>query len=141
MDIIEFTFENVRKRALIDFFTFLTDFQLINVNTSYKCDNFSDMVNLGEDGVINLFFHHVKINDIELTQPLFNIVIFSDEIQVNIQVEEENIMSMTLDKLKRIAENFSEKLMTKQYFCGLEPAIDKNTQFFSYISDGSLNWK
>ena len=149
-EIIEILFEDVQLEKLAELLmkvnssSILEDYQIssdgpeIEINLQYH-NILIDTINQSSDGSFYFNFSEFKLNGIELSIIGFQIYKYDNKYDLNLHLKQMEISQViTIFNLRSWTEILAGELKAKNYFCGHEPASDKETQFFSKESIGPL---
>lgn len=68
------------------------------------------------------------------------ILIYNDENELTLSFDFSEVNKIPLQNFIDFCKKMANALNTKFYYCGLEPAQDTSTQFFTYNGVGKINW-
>jgi hypothetical protein len=84
----------------------------------------------------------VKISDVVISGPTIRIVYYGSDVEINILFDSNEVVGYCGEKGTFVfyenVKKFAEKMGILIYYCGLEPATDENTRFFSPGGAGPL---
>ena len=155
-EIIEIVYENINELKL---FKFIEDLLINKELESFKGQRFDGGeldLNIDNEKEIRLFIEKFQIKEFEyifLVSKQSNDSLFKG---LNIWIQFDPIISgydlyfsfevsnlsffieHNLKKIKQISAELSKFLESRNYFCGLDPASDLETRFFTNQNDGPL---
>jgi hypothetical protein len=148
-EIIEIVFEGVQLKETVELlikklssstlknYAIATDSGEINLQSEEKLFN---SINQSSDGSFYFYFSDFSLKDILLSSVGFQIFKYENVYDLNLDIEEKDLRQKTSipDLLKRVA-SLAEELKTTNYYCGYEPAADKETRLFSGNTFGPLD--
>ncbi len=153
-EIIEILFENIEFNEASSFITDLS-FQgnIKNIQVSVD-DGFSledgnnNLLDIGSyfkkcsGGAIYINMENVQLNNKLLPKIGVQILKYTNIYDLCIDVGSQQLQELIpLESLQKWASNVSQRLRSESYYCGLEPASDEDTRFFSNGNFGPLEFK
>ena len=70
----------------------------------------------------------------------FLILIYNNENELTLSFDFNEVNKIPLQNFIDFCKKIANALNTKFYYCGLEPAHDTSTQFFTYNGIGKIKW-
>lgn len=148
-EVIEIVFERIQLEKIVELLIRMLSSSTLK---SYKISTDSSEINLqskeelfnsikqSSDGSFYFHFSDFSLKDILLSGVGFQILKYDNIYDLNLDIEEREIRqkTSTSDLQKRVA-SFAKELKTTNYYCGYEPAVDKETRLFSGSTLGPLN--
>ena len=119
--------------------------EILNVNSTiypnlskenYKNFRFDETQN----GYIYFQFKNSQIFDLKFEFFELYILIYNDENELTLSFDFNEANKIPLQNFIDFCKKMANALNTKFYYCGLEPAHDTNTQFFTYNGVGKIKW-
>ena len=119
--------------------------EILNVNSTiypnlskenYKNFRFDETQN----GYIYFQFKNSQIFDLKFEFFALYILIYNDENELTLSFDFNEVNKFPLQNFIDFCKKIANALNTKFYYCGLEPAHDTSTQFFTYNGVGKINW-
>lgn len=91
------------------------------------------------DGAIYFNFLNYQLDNILLAKVGYQILKYNNVYDLSLSIEEKEISQKTsILNLKYTVDKLAEKLKSKIFYCGYEPAIDEETRMFSSFEMGPL---
>lgn len=150
-EILEIAFENVQLRKFTNFLINVkSDSNLLNyqVVPEYplviqfnSSDELFNIINSFSDGVFNCNFSDFKLGKYAIDK--VSIQLLKDNLiyDASLYFEDEALKSMdSIKYFQHWAFKVAQVLGSKTYYCGLEPASDLETRFFTESIFGPLNF-
>lgn len=119
--------------------------EILNVNSTiypnlskenYKNFRFDETQN----GYIYFQFKNSQIFDLKFEFFALYILIYNDENELTLSFDFNEVNKFPLQNFIDFCKKIANALNTKFYYCGLEPAYDTSTQFFTYNGVGKIKW-
>ena len=119
--------------------------EILNVNSTiypnlskenYKNFRFDETQN----GYIYFQFKNSQIFDLKFEFFELYILIYNNENELTLSFDFNEVNKIPLQNFIDFCKKMANALNTKFYYCGLEPAHDTNTQFFTYNGVGKIKW-
>ena len=119
--------------------------EILNVNSTiypnlskenYKNFRFDETQN----GYIYFQFKNSQIFDLKFEFFELYILIYNNENELALSFDFNEVNKISLQNFIDFCKKMANALNTKFYYCGLEPAQDTSTQFFTYNGVGKINW-
>lgn len=119
--------------------------EILNVNSTiypnlskenYKNFRFDETQN----GYIYFQFKNSQIFDLKFEFFELYILIYNDENELTLSFDFNEVNKFPLQNFIDFCKKMANALNTKFYYCGLEPAHDTSTQFFTYNGVGKIKW-
>ena len=119
--------------------------EILNVNSTiypnlskenYKNFRFDETQN----GYIYFRFKNSQIFDLKFEFFELYILIYNNENELTLSFDFNEVNKIPLQNFIDFCKKIANALNTKFYYCGLEPAQDTSTQFFTYNGVGKINW-
>lgn len=119
--------------------------EILNVNSTiysnlskenYKNFRFDETQN----GYIYFQLKNSKIFDLKFEFFELYILIYNNENELTLSFDFNEVNKIPLQNFIDFCKKMANALNTKFYYCGLEPAQDTSTQFFTYNGVGKINW-
>lgn len=119
--------------------------EILNVNSTiypnlskenYKNFRFDETQN----GYIYFQFKNSQIFDLKFEFFELYILIYNDENELTLSFDFNEVNKFPLQNFIDFCKKIANALNTKFYYCGLEPAHDTSTQFFTYNGVGKIKW-
>ena len=150
-EIIELSYEDIKLDLLNNFLTKvkssakLLNYEMPKCNSESKIDfvNPSGLYNVIKNSLGGTFyfnFSDFNINGIELQLIGIQIYKYSDKYDLNIDFDDRSIRTLPIIYLQNWAGLIAKELDTKLFFCGIEPASDEETRFFTGAILGPLKF-
>ena len=149
MDIIELTFDKIEYGKGLKLIALCAKkWGIQNINSSVNSDDcmlpLEDLTisNLLDDstGTIYSTFNKIDFLKNDIFDLGINILKYGTESELNIHIEVEYIKKFSLLEITKVCRKIANFLQTNEYYCGFEPAIDEDTQFFSSSKIGPVPW-
>ena len=151
---IEILFENIEFNKVSNFITDLS-FQgsikniQVSVDDGFSLgDGNSNLLDIGSyfkkcsGGAIYINIENVQLDNKLLPKIGIQIYKYTKTYDLSIDVNSQQLQELILlDSLQKWASNVSQILRSKSYYCGLEPASDEDTRFFTNGNLGPLEFK
>lgn len=119
--------------------------EILNVNSTiypnlskenYKNFRFDETQN----GYIYFQFKNSQIFELKFEFFELYILIYNNENELTLSFDFNEVNKIPLQNFIDFCKKMANALNTKFYYCGLEPAQDTSTQFFTYNGVGKINW-
>ena len=119
--------------------------EILNVNSTiypnlskenYKNFRFYEIQN----GYIYFQLKNSKIFDLKFEFFELYVLIYNNENELTLSFDFNEVNKISLQNFIDFCKKMANALNTKFYYCGLEPAQDTSTQFFTYNGVGKINW-
>ena len=119
--------------------------EILNVNSTiypnlskenYKNFRFDETQN----GYIYFQLKNSKIFDLKFEFFELYILIYNNENELTLSFDFNEVNKIPLQNFIDFCKKIANALNTKFYYCGLEPAHDTSTQFFTYNGVGKIKW-
>ena len=119
--------------------------EILNVNSTiypnlskenYKNFRFDETQN----GYIYFQLKNSKIFDLKFEFFELYILIYNNENELTLSFDFNEVNKIPLQNFIDFCKKMANALNTKFYYCGLEPAQDTSTQFFTYNGVGKIKW-
>ena len=119
--------------------------EILNVNSTiysnlskenYKNFRFDETQN----GYIYFQLKNSKIFDLKFEFFELYILIYNNENELTWSFDFNEVNKIPLQNFIDFCQKMANALNTKFYYCGLEPAQDTSTQFFTYNGVGKIKW-
>lgn len=119
--------------------------EILNVNSTiypnlskenYKNFRFDETQN----GYIYFQLKNSKIFDLKFEFFELYVLIYNNENELTLSFDFNEVNKISLQNFIDFCKKMANALNTKFYYCGLEPAQDTSTQFFTYNGVGKINW-
>ena len=119
--------------------------EILNVNSTiypnlskenYKNFRFDETQN----GYIYFQFKNSQIFDLKFEFFELYILIYNNENELTLSFDFNEVNKIPLQNFIDFCKKMANALNTKFYYCGLEPAHDTSTQFFTYNGVGKIKW-
>jgi len=119
--------------------------EILNVNSTiypnlskenYKNFRFDEIQN----GYIYFQLKNSQIFDLKFEFFELYILIYNNENELALSFDFNEVNKISLQNFIDFCKKMANALNTKFYYCGLEPAQDTSTQFFTYNGVGKINW-
>lgn len=149
-EIIEIVIEKVQLEKTVELLlkmvssSTLKDYQVstdsseieINFQSHEKVFNEIDQ---SSDGSFYFNFLVFNFKDLLLSDVGLQIYKYNNDYDLNLHIDEKEISSKVLiSNLQKWVKSLAEELEAEDFFCGYEPAMDKETRFFSGSALGPL---
>ena len=147
MEILELLLDKVKLEDCLNLTKVLIENseEILNVNSTiypnlskenYKNFRFDETQN----GYIYFQFKNSQIFDLKFEFFELYILIYNDENELTLSFDFNEVNKIPLQNFIDFCKKMANALNTKFYYCGLEPAHDTNTQFFTYNGVGKIKW-
>jgi hypothetical protein len=149
-EIIEIVFESVQLDKVIEFMmkilssSTLKDYQISTNTSDIEIDLQSQEILFNSidqlsDGSFYFNFLNFKYSGVLLSEVGIQIYKYNNNYDLNIHVDEREVsQKISVLNLMSWAEVLAVQLKAQDYYCGYEPASDKETRFFSGSTLGLL---
>ncbi|EAT97561.2 hypothetical protein [Campylobacter concisus] len=147
MEILELLLDKVKLENCLNLTKVLIENseEILNVNSTiysnlskenYKNFRFDETQN----GYIYFQLKNSKIFDLKFEFFELYILIYNNENELTLSFDFNEVNKISLQNFIDFCKKMANALNTKFYYCGLEPAQDTSTQFFTYNGVGKINW-
>lgn len=147
MEILELLLDKVKLENCLNLTKVLIENseEILNVNSTiypnlskenYKNFRFDETQN----GYIYFQFKNSQIFDLKFEFFELYILIYNNENELTLSFDFNEANKIPLQNFIDFCKKMANALNTKFYYCGLEPAHDTSTQFFTYNGVGKINW-
>ena len=147
MEILELLLDKVKLENCLNLTKILIENseEILNVNSTiypnlskenYKNFRFDETQN----GYIYFQLKNSKIFDLKFEFFELYILIYNNENELTLSFDFNEVNKFPLQNFIDFCKKMANALNTKFYYCGLEPAQDTSTQFFTYNGVGKINW-
>ena len=147
MEILELLLDKVKLENCLNLTKVLIENseEILNVNSTiypnlskenYKNFRFDETQN----GYIYFQFKNSQIFDLKFEFFELYILIYNDENELTLSFDFNEVNKFPLQNFIDFCKKIANALNTKFYYCGLEPAHDTSTQFFTYNGVGKIKW-
>ena len=147
MEILELLLDKVKLENCLNLTKELIENseEILNVNSTiypnlskenYKNFRFDETQN----GYIYFQLKNSKIFDLKFEFFELYILIYNNENELTLSFDFNEVNKIPLQNFIDFCKKMANALNTKFYYCGLEPAQDTSTQFFTYNGVGKINW-
>lgn len=147
MEILELLLDKVKLENCLNLTKVLIENseEILNVNSTiypnlskenYKNFRFDETQN----GYIYFKLKNSKIFDLKFEFFELYILIYNNENELTLSFDFNEVNKIPLQNFIDFCKKMANALNTKFYYCGLEPAQDTSTQFFTYNGVGKINW-
>ena len=147
MEILELLLDKVKLENSLNLTKVLIENseEILNVNSTiypnlskenYKNFRFDETQN----GYIYFQLKNSKIFDLKFEFFELYILIYNNENELTLSFDFNEVNKIPLQNFIDFCKKMANALNTKFYYCGLEPAQDTNTQFFTYNGVGKIKW-
>lgn len=147
MEILELLLDKVKLEDCLNLTKVLIENseEILNVNSTiypnlskenYKNFRFDETQN----GYIYFQFKNSQIFDLKFEFFELYILIYNDENELTLSFDFNEVNKIPLQNFIDFCKKMANALNTKFYYCGLEPAQDTSTQFFTYNGVGKIKW-
>lgn len=147
MEILELLLDKVKLEDCLNLTKVLIENseEILNVNSTiypnlskenYKNFRFDETQN----GYIYFQFKNSQIFDLKFEFFELYILIYNDENELTLSFDFNEANKIPLQNFIDFCKKMANALNTKFYYCGLEPAHDTSTQFFTYNGVGKIKW-
>ena len=93
-----------------------------------------------QNGYIYFQLKNSKIFDLKFEFFELYILIYNNENELTLSFDFNEVNKIPLQNFIDFCKKMANALNTKFYYCGLEPAQDTSTQFFTYNGVGKIKW-
>lgn len=147
MEILELLLDKVKLEKCLNLTKELIENseEILNVNSTiypnlskenYKNFRFDEIQN----GYIYFQLKNSKIFDLKFEFFELYILIYNNENELTLSFDFNEVNKIPLQNFIDFCKKMANALNTKFYYCGLEPAQDTSTQFFTYNGVGKIKW-
>ena len=147
MEILELLLDKVKLENCLNLTKVLIENseEILNVNSTiypnlskenYKNFRFDETQN----GYIYFQLKNSKIFDLKFEFFELYVLIYNNENELTLSFDFNEVNKISLQNFIDFCKKMANALNTKFYYCGLEPAQDTSTQFFTYNGVGKINW-
>jgi len=147
MEILELLLDKVKLENCLNLTKVLIENseEILNVNSTiypnlskenYKNFRFDETQN----GYIYFQLKNSKIFDLKFEFFELYILIYNNENELTLSFDFNEVNKFPLQNFIDFCKKMANALNTKFYYCGLEPAQDTSTQFFTYNGVGKIKW-
>ena len=147
MEILELLLDKVKLENCLNLTKVLIENseEILNVNSTiypnlskenYKNFRFDEIQN----GYIYFQLKNSQIFDLKFEFFELYILIYNNENELALSFDFNEVNKISLQNFIDFCKKMANALNTKFYYCGLEPAQDTSTQFFTYNGVGKINW-
>jgi len=147
MEILELLLDKVKLENCLNLTKVLIENseEILNVNSTiypnlskenYKNFRFDETQN----GYIYFQFKNSQIFELKFEFFELYILIYNNENELTLSFDFNEVNKIPLQNFIDFCKKMANALNTKFYYCGLEPAQDTSTQFFTYNGVGKINW-
>lgn len=147
MEILELLLDKVKLENCLNLTKELIENseEILNVNSTiypnlskenYKNFRFDEIQN----GYIYFQLKNSKIFDLKFEFFELYILIYNNENELTLSFDFNEVNKIPLQNFIDFCKKMANALNTKFYYCGLEPAQDTSTQFFTYNGVGKIKW-
>ena len=147
MEILELFLDKVKLENCLNLTKVLIENseEVLNVNSTiypnlsrenYKNFRFDETQN----GYIYFQFKNSQIFELKFEFFELYILIYNNENELTLSFDFNEVNKIPLQNFIDFCKKMANALNTKFYYCGLEPAQDTSTQFFTYNGVGKINW-
>ena len=147
MEILELLLDKVKLEDCLNLTKVLIENseEILNVNSTiypnlskenYKNFRFDETQN----GYIYFRFKNSQIFDLKFEFFELYILIYNNENELTLSFDFNEVNKIPSQNFIDFCKKIANALNTKFYYCGLEPAQDTSTQFFTYNGVGKINW-
>lgn len=147
MEILELLLDKVKLENCLNLTKVLIENseETLNVNSTiypnlskenYKNFRFDETQN----GYIYFQLKNSKIFDLKFEFFELYILIYNNENELTLSFDFNEVNKIPLQNFIDFCKKMANELNTKFYYCGLEPAQDTSTQFFTYNGVGKIKW-
>lgn len=147
MEILELLLNKVKLENCLNLTEVLIENseEILNVNSTiypnlskenYKNFRFYETQN----GYIYFQFKNSQIFDLKFEFFELYILIYNYENELTLSFDFNKVNKIPLQNFIDFCKKIANALNTKFYYCGLEPAQDTSTQFFTYNDVGKIKW-
>ena len=93
-----------------------------------------------QNGYIYFQFKNSQIFELKFEFFELYILIYNNENELTLSFDFNEVNKIPLQNFIDFCKKMANALNTKFYYCGLEPAQDTSTQFFTYNGVGKIKW-
>ena len=147
MEILELLLDKVKLENSLNLTKVLIENseEILNVNSTiypnlskenYKNFRFDEIQN----GYIYFQLKNSKIFDLKFEFFELYILIYNNENELTLSFDFNEVNKIPLQNFIDFCKKMANALNTKFYYCGLQPAQDTSTQFFTYNGVGKIKW-
>ena len=147
MEILELLLDKVKLENCLNLTKVLIENseEILNVNSTiypnlskenYKNFRFDETQN----GYIYFQLKNSKIFDLKFEFFELYVLIYNNENELTLSFDFNEVNKISLQNFIDFCKKMANALNTKFYYCGLEPAQDTSTQFFTYNGVGKIKW-
>lgn len=147
MEILELLLDKVKLEDCLNLTKVLIENseEILNVNSTiypnlskenYKNFRFDETQN----GYIYFQLKNSKIFDLKFEFFELYILIYNNENELTLSFDFNEVNKIPLQNFIDFCKKMANALNKKFYYCGLEPAQDTSTQFFTYNGVGKIKW-
>ena len=147
MEILELLLDKVKLENCLNLTKELIENseEILNVNSTiypnlskenYKNFRFDETQN----GYIYFQLKNSKIFDLKFEFFELYVLIYNNENELTLSFDFNEVNKISLQNFIDFCKKMANALNTKFYYCGLEPAQDTSTQFFTYNGVGKIKW-
>lgn len=147
MEILELLLDKVKLENCLNLTKVLIENseEILNVNSTiypnlskenYKNFRFDETQN----GYIYFQFKNSQIFELKFEFFELYILIYNNENELTLSFDFNEVNKIPLQNFIDFCKKMANALNTKFYYCGLEPAQDTSTQFFTYNGVGKIKW-
>lgn len=147
MEILELLLDKVKLENCLNLTKVLIENseEVLNVNSTiypnlskenYKNFRFDETQN----GYIYFQFKNSQVFDLKFEFFELYILIYNNENELTLSFDFNEVNKIPLQNFIDFCKKIANALNTKFYYCGLEPAHDTSTQFFTYNGIGKIKW-
>ena len=147
MEILELLLDKVKLENSLNLTKVLIENseEILNVNSTiypnlskenYKNFRFDEIQN----GYIYFQLKNSQIFDLKFEFFELYILIYNNENELALSFDFNEVNKISLQNFIDFCKKMANALNTKFYYCGLEPAQDTSTQFFTYNGVGKIKW-
>ena len=147
MEILELLLDKVKLENCLNLTKVLIENseEILNVNSTiypnlskenYKNFRFDETQN----GYIYFQFKNSQIFELKFEFFELYILIYNNENELTLSFDFNEVNKIPLQNFIDFCKKMANALNTKFYYCGLEPAHDTSTQFFTYNGVGKIKW-
>lgn len=147
MEILELLLDKVKLENCLNLTKELIENseEILNVNSTiypnlskenYKNFRFDETQN----GYIYFQFKNSQIFELKFEFFELYILIYNNENELTLSFDFNEVNKIPLQNFIDFCKKMANALNTKFYYCGLEPAQDTSTQFFTYNGVGKIKW-
>ncbi|MBR7001986.1 MAG: hypothetical protein IKI11_04935 [Neisseriaceae bacterium] len=140
MELLEILFDKIDIKHGVDFVKKVSSNseKITKINSNIypdlTVDNYQNFTFKSKDnGTVYFQFKNTQLFDYYFKYFEIIIVIIENDIELNIWLDSEETKNIHLNDFILFCQEIAKDLNTPFYYCGIEPAYDKNTQFFSYL--------